>query len=149
MDRLLSTAVCGAGMAAGLWLDTRDVPLDVLAAWCGDPDSPWQAALRHGVAMPASHLLMVVAAWLVPHGPGLRPFARTVHALAMLVGMAAVGLLGPALARASGWSDAMALVATMGLGMVLAAWLVPVAGGAQKVTGCPLSKERAAASARR
>ncbi len=79
------TACCPRPCAApawplGLWLDTRDVPLDVLAAWCGDPDSPWQSAVRHGVAMPASHLLMAVAAWLVPHGPGLRPSARTAHA---------------------------------------------------------------------
>lgn len=125
MDRLLSTVVCGAGMALGLWLDTRDVPLDVLAAWCGDPDSPWQAALRHGEAMPASHLLMGVAAWLMPHGPGLRPAVRTAHAAAMLVGMAAVALLAPALARHSGLSDAHALVVTMAGGMVAAAWLLP------------------------
>jgi len=125
VNRLLSVAACGAGMAAGLWLDTRDVPLDVLAAWCGDPDSPWLAAKRHGIAMPASHLLMVVAAWLVPHGAGLRFAARTAHAAAMLLGMSAVALLAPALARHAGMTDAHALVATMAAGMVAAAWLLP------------------------
>ena len=67
----------------------------------------------------------------------------------MLLGMTAVGLLGPALARASGLSEAHALVAAMGLGMALATWAAPTARPAQKVTGCPLSKDRAAASARR
>ena len=43
----------------------------------------------------------------------------------MLVGMAAVALLAPALARHSGMTDAHALVITMAAGMVAAAWLLP------------------------
>jgi hypothetical protein len=123
LPRILSIALCAAAMAAGLWVDTREAPLDLLAAWCAAPDTPWLAAWRHWQGMPAAHALMVGVAWLTPQATGA--LGRTVHALALLVGMTAVALLGPALARLTGWPPAEALLVAMALGMLLAGLLLP------------------------
>lgn len=125
MPRALSIAVCAVAMAAGLWVDTRDAPLDLLAAWCAAPDTPWHAAWRHWHAMPAAHGAMVTAAWLLPHRLPAGWLHRTWHALALLLGMTAVALLGPVIAKATGWPPAEALLVATGLGMLSAGLLLP------------------------
>lgn len=125
LPRALSIALCAAAMATGLWLDTREVPLDLLAAWCAAPDTPWQAAARHWQAMPAAHALMLGTAWLLPHRLPAGALHRSLHAVALLLGMTAVALLGPALAGATGWPAAEALLVAMGAGMVLSGLLLP------------------------
>ena len=144
MPRTLSLAICAAAMAAGLWVDTRGVPLDLLAAWCASPDTPWQAAMRHWRAMPAAHAAMVAAAWLVPHGARVGIVQRTVHALALLLGMTAIALLGPAFSRLTGWPPAESLLVAMGAGMLLAGALLPA-----PLQGMPAMGKPAASVSRR
>lgn len=119
MKRSVMLAACVAGAAAGLCIDTREAPLAVLLAWCGDTSSPLRSVTRHWAAMPASHAFMTAASLL---GPG-RFSQRLGCALLMLAAMVLAGWLTPLLARATGLAPATALVITMGAGMVLAAAL--------------------------
>ena len=114
-------ATCAAGAVAGLCIDTRDVPLAVLVAWCGDPLSPLQSVPRHWATMPASHALMTAAALLQPGRASL----RVACALLMLAAMVVAGWLTPLLASTTGLAPATALVIAMGASM-LAAVVLPM-----------------------
>lgn len=111
---------CAAAMAAGLAIDTRTVPLDVLAAWCADPAGPGRAVLRHWQAMPASHGLMLASALLLPVGRHRRS-ARLACALGVTGAMAAAAWGVPWLASLTGWRPAVAVGVAMTLGMVIGA----------------------------
>lgn len=108
--------LCLAAMAAGLAFDTREVPLELLAAWCADPASPWRSVLRHWTTMPAAHGLMLAAALVVPlpHVPRLQ---RVLCALAMTAGMSASAMLTPALVSVMGIAPAPALLGGMAIGL--------------------------------
>jgi hypothetical protein len=112
----LPALLCLAAMAAGLAFDTREVPLEVLAAWCADPASPWRSMLRHWTTMPASHGLMLAAALVIPlpHAPRMQ---RVMCAFAMTAGMSASALLTPALVFATGLPPAAALLVGMAMGL--------------------------------
>ena len=109
-------ATCVAGAVAGLCIDTRDVPLAVLVAWCGDTLSPLQAVPRHWATMPASHALMTAAALLRPGRVG----QLVACALLMLAAMVVAGWLTPLLASTTGLAPATALVVAMGASMLVA-----------------------------
>lgn len=108
--------LCLGAMAAGLAFDTRGVPLEVLAAWCADPASPWHALLRHWTTMPASHGLMLAAALVVPL-PRVPRLQRCLCALTMTAGMSTAAVLMPLLVSATSLSPRSALLASMALGV--------------------------------
>lgn len=78
---------CLGGMALGLWIDSRALPLEVLASLCAAGDSPWRCAALHWTLMPAAHGLMLAGAL----APAWWNRCEAVCAAAMVAGMSLGG----------------------------------------------------------
>lgn len=122
-------AICVAGMAGGLVLDSRAVHPDAMASLCTSAADLLSRLTVHWRVMPMTHAMMLLAAGLavVAEWPALRASSWLAglwrvggHAaclLAMLTGMALAAQSGPRFSTYLGVSPFVGLVTAMVAGM--------------------------------
>ena len=119
---------CVGAMAAGAALDALRMEPALWIAWCGGSGAPLARLWRAGLAMPATHGLMLAAALLTiaamerrhacsPHRRLLRLSLHAACVSGMLLGMSTGAALAPWLLRA-GASPFVAMLGAMSLGML-------------------------------